>query len=167
LVRQLRWGCSKQMHEQRKQGARRLSAWLGYDPGILPTQSPPAPGESMEFHVDGLPPYKDLHFSIRNPRHKMHDRFVKLRRAAIAAAQGRAAYRGAISLSVIVEAPGLDRGRSLHDYVSGIMDTLDGSHGVSFTHLPIVYEDDCQVASVASRYMRRKCASYRTKVLFL
>lgn len=28
------------------------------------------------------------------------------------------------------------------------MDTLGGSHGPTFTYMPIVYQDDCQVCSL-------------------
>jgi len=35
-----------------------------------------------------------------------------------------------------------------NDYLGGIMDTLDGSHGEPFTYLPICFQDDCQVISV-------------------
>lgn len=40
--------------------------------------------------------------------------------------------------------------RPLLDYVSGIEDTLDGSHGPTFTYTPIAYQDDCQIASLAA-----------------
>lgn len=39
----------------------------------------------------------------------------------------------------------------LNEYLGGIMDTLGGGHGPSFTYLPIVYQDDCQVVSTCCR----------------
>ena len=37
-------------------------------------------------------------------------------------------------------------------YLSGVMDTIGGSHGPSFIYLPIVYLDDCQVVDCALRW---------------
>jgi hypothetical protein len=48
-------------------------------------------------------------------------------------------------MNVNIYAPTLEPGRALIDYVGGIMDSLDGSHGTHFTYLPIIYNDDCQV----------------------
>jgi len=45
-------------------------------------------------------------------------------------------------------APGFEKGKGLVDYVGGIEDTLDGSHGFTFTYLPIVFQDDCQVCRI-------------------
>lgn len=39
-------------------------------------------------------------------------------------------------------------GSSMVDYVGGVIDTLDGSSGTTFTYLPIVFEDDCQVVRI-------------------
>lgn len=130
-------------HEETHSPARPLP----YDPGVLPTEPPPKPGDTLSMTIEGLPPYKDTHASIRNPKHKIHVRFVALRRFAIEAMAGRACYRGAIRLDFEMRAPEFEANRSLVDYTGGIMDTLDGSHGLSFTYLPIVYEDDCQVCS--------------------
>ena len=66
---------------------------------------------------------------------------------------GRAPFRGAVGLDLNMHAPVFEKSKSLVDYVGGIMDSLDGSHGVEFTYLPIVYEDDCQVASGQSRFI--------------
>jgi len=100
----------------------------------------------MSLRLDGFPPYKDLRFSIRNVRHKANDRFVALRLAAIQAMGGRAAYRGSVGLALHMNAPGYEKNKILLDYVAGVMDSLDGSHGAEFTYLPVVYEDDCKVA---------------------
>lgn len=140
---------------------------LSYDPGILPTEPPPKPGDTLYMAIEGLPPYKDTHASIRNPRHKIHVRFAALRRSAIAAMAGRARYPGAIRLDFEMRALGFEANRSLVDYTGGIMDTLDGSHGLSFTYLPIVYEDDCQVCSGMSQLVRDESESYTLCVTFL
>lgn len=135
------------------------------DPGPLPHRAAPLPGEIIAFEVTGLPPDKDLHFSIRNPRHKRHQHFRDLRTAAIVAMSGRARYLGPIELNVVICAPSLDM--SLLDYMSGILDTLDGSHGPSFTYLPIVYQDDCQIVSSKFGFRKSQNTSYRLEVFFL
>ena len=129
-----------------------MNDYLPYDPGVLPSAPPPPPGDVISLRVEGPPPYKDQHFSIRNTRHKIHSRFRALRKAAIEAMSGRAPYRGAVGLDFVMHAPELDKNRSLTDYIGGIMDILDGSHGVEFTYLPVVYEDDCQVVDGRSRF---------------
>ena len=59
---------------------------------------------------------------------------------------GRAWYFGSIRLSVLLYVPEREEPNiSVFDYVGGIEDTLDGSSGVHFTYLPVVYEDDCQI----------------------
>jgi len=47
------------------------------------------------------------------------------------------------------------------------MDTLDGSSGVHFTYLPIVYEDDCQVSDGRTKFIRAESPRYELKVTFL
>jgi len=99
-----------------------------------------------------LPPYKDLHSSIRNTRHKIHSRFVALRRTATESTAGRDPYRGTVEMTFSMHAPAFERSKSLCDYTGGVMDSLDGSHGVEFTYLPIVYEDDCQIYASESHF---------------
>jgi len=140
---------------------------LPYDPGVLPTKLAPSAGETVTCRVDGLPPYKDEHFSIRDDRHKIHDRFKALRDAAMRAMDGRAPYRGPVRLDFDMHAPGFEAGRALIDYTGGIQDTLDGSHGVEFTYLPIVYEDDCQVCAGRSRLIRDSMEFYELRITFL
>jgi hypothetical protein len=67
---------------------------------------------------------------------------------------GRTWSHDAIGLDLDVHAPTLEPGHALVDYLGGVMDTLDGSHGAHFTYLPIVYNDDCQVCDSASRFNR-------------
>jgi hypothetical protein len=79
---------------------------------------------------------------------------------------GRAWYLGGVGLRLTVFGPGaLDRW-SLNDYLGGIMDTLDGSSGRTFTYLPIVFEDDSQVCGVWTRWVKRSKESYRLKITF-
>lgn len=144
-----------------------MSEHLPYDPGVLPTKPPPSTGQSLSVRVKGLPPYKDEHFSIRNPRHKIHARFQTLRKAAIIAMAGRAPYRGAVQLDLVMQAPRFERGKHLLDYAGGILDTLDGSHGVEFTYLPIVYEDDCQVAGGRHQFQEAVEEWYELTITFL
>ena len=144
-----------------------MSEFLPYNPGVLPTKPGPKTGDTIRVAVDGLPPYKDEHFSIRNAKHRIHSRFVGLREAAIRAMDGRAPYRGAVQLDFVMHAHEFEPKRTLVDYVGGIMDTLDGSHGSSFTYLPIAYEDDCQVCTGTSRLVRGQTQHYEVRLTFL
>ncbi len=139
--------------------------YLPYNPGRLPTAPSPVAGETIELELDGYPPWKDTHFSIRNVMHRHHDRFVALRAAATEAMRGRAWYRGDVGLHLELRAPEMEAGRSLLDYVGGVMDTLDGSHGPSFTYLPVVYEDDYQ-AQISYRFVEAASKHYRLRLEF-
>jgi hypothetical protein len=77
---------------------------------------------------------------------------------------GRACYPGPIELNIKISALELDR--SLPDYLGGIMDTLDGSHGRSFTYLPVVYQDDCQAVSASVGRKSEQCDSYSVEIVF-
>jgi hypothetical protein len=90
-----------------------------------------------------------------------------LRRAASEAMDGRRWTDLAISMKVCLFAPCLEKGKTILDYVSGIMDTLDGSHGPHFTYLPIVYQDDCQVSKLESRCTKAKNAYYIVDIHFI
>ena len=144
-----------------------MNEYLPYDPGVLPSSPAPSAGEHIVLKIEGLPPYKDRHFSIRNPRHKAYSRFMLLRQAAIKAMAGRAPYRGAIRLDLAMHAPDFERKQAFVDYSGGIMDSLDGSHGTGFTYLPIVYEDDCQVVTSSGRITKDIGAWYEVKIVFL
>jgi hypothetical protein len=140
---------------------------LPYNPGVLPTLPAPAAGERIAFRVDGLPPYKDLSHSIRNVAHPRYQSFAALRSAATAAMNGRAWNFGSIRLSLTIYAPSLHPSRGLVDYMGGVMDTLDGSSGFTFTYLPIVFEDDCQVCDGASRVVESDDEYYEIKIEFM
>ena len=144
-----------------------MNEFLPYDPGALPSAPPPSAGEVISVLLDGLPPFKDEHFSIRNTRHKIHSRFIGLRQAAIRAMSGRAPYRSAVGLDFVMHALELEKNRTLNDYMGGIMDTLDGSHGRVFTCLPVVYEDDCQVADGSSRFQSTLREFYELTIRFV
>jgi hypothetical protein len=140
--------------------------FLPYDPGPLPTRPAPAPGETLLLEVSGVPPLKTARQSIRNQAHPLHPSFVTLRKAATRAMAGRAWYFGPVRLHLTVFGPSsLDRWR-LNDYLGGIADTLDGSSGRTFTYLPIVFEDDCQVCDVRTRWVKSSKDSYRIQVTF-
>ena len=138
-----------------------------YDPGVLPTKSPPEGGSSIVITLSGLPPYKDVHRSIRNIKHPRYSSFTALRKAATTAMDGRTSYRRALGVSLTIWAPALHKNRSMIDYLGGITDTLDGSHGMSFTYLPIVYEDDCQVTDINMRFISADNEKYELKIDFL
>jgi hypothetical protein len=134
-------------------------------PGVLPSKPAPRPGETVMFSVSGLPPFKDLNRSIRNPDHPHFADFLRLREAAIVAMNGREWFPGPIRLDVTLNAPKLKR--ALIDYVGGIQDTLDGSHGPHFTYLPICYQDDCQVSEGHHQFVECDKESYSVQISFL
>ena len=134
---------------------------LPYDPGVLPTKPPPPKGTIIEFEVDGYPPYKDKSFSIRNVKHRNYNRFIKLRECGTEAMGGRAWTHRPISVEFLLFAPVLEKGKRVLDYWAGVEDTLDGSSGPTFTYLPVVFEDDCQIAVMkVCRYIRSKQTKY-------
>jgi hypothetical protein len=140
---------------------------LPYDPGQLPTRPAPAEGEVIEIAVEGYPPYKDIKQSIRNRDHPYHADFKALRTAAYKAMSDRAWTFGPVRIDLAIYAPSLPLGRSIVDYLSGVMDTLNGSSGDTFTFLPIVYEDDCQVTVSNMQFVESESAHYTLAVTFL
>lgn len=138
-------------------------SFLPYDPGALPTKPALGAGDVVELEVDGYPPYKDESFSIRNPKHKDYERFVRLRKAGTEVMGGRAWSHGPIKMDFVLYAPGFERGKTLFDYVAGIEDTLDGSSGYTFTYLPIVFEDDCQVCAGGSKLVYSEKVKYKLR----
>lgn len=144
-----------------------MSNLLPYDPGALPTRLAPNSGEHLQLEVDGLPPIKDRSKSIRNRSHPLHKRFLELRRVATVAMDGRAWVFGKVTLDLVVRSRSEAGTWGLIDYVSGIQDTLGGSSGFTFTFLPIVFEDDCQVDGFSSRWEDSDKPSYSLRVLFL
>jgi len=135
------------------------------DPGPLPKLPAPKAGQRVVIEVSGQPPYKDTRASIRNPKHRFYQRFVDLRRVAIASMAGRAWYSGPIGFELVLYAPAMER--TLGEFAGGIADTLDGSHGFSFTYLPIVYQDDCQIESMNLEHAFAKEPHYRLIIRFL
>jgi len=137
------------------------------DPGHLPTKPEPQPGTQISIEVDGYPPYKDIRFSIRNPKHPKYDRFVALRKKASTQMRGHKWSSGPIQLDFTLFAPELEPNKDLIHYVGGIMDTLDGSHGQYFTYLPIICQDDCQVVLGSYDFNKSKLIHYVVKIKFL
>jgi hypothetical protein len=135
-------------------------------PGIMPDKPPPSSGDQIVIQVAGLPPYKDISFSIRNPKHKYYERFVKLREAATKAMAGRCWYHGGIVFTLKVQYIRLDDDKTPLDYIGGIMDSLDGSHGPSFTYLPVVYQDDCQVYDISPSFIESDVDHYELLIRF-
>ena len=144
-----------------------ITGILPYDPGRTPTLPAPEPGAKIEFLVAGLPPYKETSRSIRNPKHPRYDSFVALRNAATKAMNGCAWYRGPIQLDMVIYAESLHENKRLVDYLAGVMDTLDGSSGPSFTYLPIAYQNDCQVCSSGNTFVQSDKNCYAIRVVFL
>jgi hypothetical protein len=140
---------------------------LSYDPGVLPSKPGPEPGEAVTIDVSGLPPHKDTHRSIRNAQHPNHDRFLALRQTATDVMDGRAWSSGPIGIDFALFAPSLPKNLSLLDFASGIEDTLDGSSGYTFTFLPIVFEDDCQICRLQCSYVKSESTHYRVVVRFM
>lgn len=138
-------------------------SFLSYNPGVLPTQPAIISGKVVEFEVYGYPPYKNEHFSIRNIKHKDHHRFVNLRDAGTEAMKGRAWTHSPIRMDFTLYAPSLEKGKVLIDYAAGIEDTLDGSGGFTFTYLPVIFEDDCQICHVSMRFVHSKEVRYHLK----
>jgi len=141
--------------------------YLPYDPGVLPTKHHPSQGEKIMIKLDGFPPYKDEHFSMRNPRHPNYNAFLRLRKEAIKVMGGKAWYFGPVGINFVLYAPEMEKNKSLHDYIAGIQDTLDGSSGGTFTYLPIVFEDDCQVVTGGNKFIKADDIRYQIEVEFL
>ena len=140
---------------------------IPYDPGILPTKPPPKSGDVIEFEVAGYPPYKDESFSIRNPKHRDYSRFTKLRTAGFIAMDGRAWSFAPIRMDLTLYAPEFEKNKTLLDYTAGIEDTLDGSSGFTFTYLPVVFEDDCQICEGGSRLIVSAETRYSLRFLIM
>jgi len=79
---------------------------------------------------------------------------------------GRACYFGPVELHLTIFGPNSHERRSLNEYLGGIMDTLDGSSGQTFTYLPVVFQDDCQVAEAHTEWVEKPKCSYRLKIIF-
>ena len=139
--------------------------YLFPDPGVLPTLPTPKSGERILINVKGDPPYKDIGRSIRNTKHPRYETFIKLRQEAIKVMNDRKWYDGPVTLIFTYYAPKLKR--TLLNYIEGISDTLDGSHGYSFTYLPIVFQDDYQVSGLKSKFVESKEIKYTVEIIFL
>ena len=80
---------------------------------------------------------------------------------------GRARYLGPVKMDIEIHGPQDAWDKSLLDYVGGISDTLDGSAGPTFTFLPIVYQDDCQIVGGQWSFIEADSTRYMVKVTFL
>lgn len=136
-------------------------------PGRLPIKPEPRLKDRITLRVEGLPPYKDFKTSIRNPRSRLHDRFLQLRESATKAMNGRKWSDRAVSLALLIYGPSLENGKNTIEYVGGIMDSLGGSHGQYFTYLPIVYQDDVQVHLLTRHFRKSVKTHYVVRIQFL
>ncbi|MGI8778005.1 MAG: hypothetical protein ACR2LJ_11650 [Acidimicrobiales bacterium] len=79
---------------------------------------------------------------------------------------GRKWYEEAVGLSLTYWAP--DPPSAVRQmYLDGVMDTLGASQGPTFVYLPIVYIDDCQVASAHVSTRVGPVVEYEMEVVFL
>jgi len=122
--------------------------------------------KKIHIKVTNIPPHKDISFSIRNPKHPAHQRFLNLRIAAKKAMGEISYHKGPVEINFhYVRKNG---NKPLWNYLSGICDTLGGSHGFTFHWNPIVFLDDCQVTKIrmTQEYSKTK-DKYFLEVKFL
>jgi hypothetical protein len=144
----------------------KLSDLLSYNPGSLPTRPAPNAGEHVQIEVEGLPPRKNLSRSIRNRNSGDNQSFAKLRAAATSMMNSRSWYSGPIDIELVLLGPHPPTGIALTRYLGGVCDTLGGSHGYTFTFLPIAYEDDCQIEKAVVKARESTYLGYRITVRF-
>jgi hypothetical protein len=137
-----------------------VSSILPYDPGVLPTRPAPSIGEKIVLELQGLPPRKDGNRSIRNRSHPRYNAFVALRSTATSVMAGRAWVFGPVRFYLVVRCPRSLNYYEMALYQGGVMDTLDGSSGHTFTFLPIIFEDDCQITEGTGRWVESSVESY-------
>jgi hypothetical protein len=121
--------------------------------------------ETIKIKVEGIPPHKDRSRSIRNRKHPNHDRFLVLRKEAKNSMKGRDYYTGPVAVKFHYVRN--DGNRTVGDYLSGILDTLDGSHGFTFHWEPIVFLDDCQIVQIECSQEDGEKDIYVAEVSFL
>lgn len=144
-----------------------MSRILPYDPGSLPTLPAPTTGEVITVELQGLPPKKNFHVSIRNRMHPLYSSFMALKHAATRVIAGRAWVFGKVDLELTLFTPvRFDRWTVLL-FQGGIMDTLGGSSGRTFTFLPIVYQDDCQISDLKSEWVQSEDVRYVVKLTII
>jgi hypothetical protein len=113
---------------------------LPYDPGALPTRPAPLKGDVIRIEVQGLPPPKTI--SAVDPQCKPSNaHIIHGTETCCDCRDGRSRLGFRSSRAEYYAVWSVDSGL----YMGGVMDTLDSSSGTTFTYLPIVFEDDCQV----------------------
>ena len=70
--------------------------------------------------MEGYPPKKDTHFSIRNVRHRKYHAFLALRKKAIEAMGGMAWYEGLLSMEFTLYAPDHCNWVEMLEYAGGL-----------------------------------------------
>ena len=78
---------------------------------------------------------------------------------------GRAWVFSPVELELTVRCPEMSERHSLADFLAGVMDTLDGSSGFTFTFLPIIFEDDSQVIASSIQWEEAPQCSYSVAVV--
>lgn len=78
----------------------------------------------------------------------------------------RAWSNEAIAITLVIHAAYLDENKIIPDYLSGVLDALDGSHGESFTYLPVCFQDDCQVVSSLTQHVHSSESFYELEIRF-
>ena len=122
-------------------------------------------GEKVHIEVSGIPPHKDVFRSIRNKTHPAHNRFLALRDAAKKAMAGVPYYKGQVGIKFHYVRK--DGEKPIWRYLSGICDTLDGSHGFTFHWVPVVFLDDCQVVHITATQEHGEKDKYFLEIEFL
>jgi hypothetical protein len=80
---------------------------------------------------------------------------------------GRHWFAGGVGLELVMFGAERLHWEVLNEYMGGIMDTLGGGHGSSFTYLPVVYQDDYQVVSTFATSRVAAKEHYTLTVSFL
>ncbi len=79
----------------------------------------------------------------------------------------RAWYFGKIAMEITLFGSPDTAIHTLNAYMGGICDTLGGSSGLTFTYLPIIYEDDSQIDSLSITWQRDTDVHYCIRLLFV
>jgi len=92
---------------------------------------------------------------------------MALRRPGIEAMGGRKWFDGGGRLELTCRQPESGSISDLFPYLSGVMDTLGGSHAPSFIYLPIIYLDDGQVTAASVGGEIAPIEGYTIKIEFV
>jgi hypothetical protein len=82
-----------------------LASALLYDPGVLTDSISSRACDQIQLELSGLPLFKQVRASLRNPKDKNYHRFIALRQAATIKMDGRAWYYGPVAMDFTFWAP--------------------------------------------------------------